>query len=141
MILYANKRYTDEEVYNYIVVTGEGSQGPPVRGFARDENPYSPTYYLGEYGMHVLHIQSSMVTTAAQAGTMARAELNLRLGKAERIHFNSIVNPAHEHLDVIQIQRAKSKIDSIYMIDSMTIPLVPVRALDVMTRERIAQLG
>jgi hypothetical protein len=139
MILYTNKRYTDDDAYNHWIIIGESSAGAPVRGEAVDDNPTSGTYYLGPYGDVPDVIRTTLVTTETQAQIMANGRKNGELGRADRVHFNTIVNPGHEIGDVIQITRGKSKIDARYVMQQFSIPMVPSRAMDAMTRARTVQ--
>lgn len=137
-ILSVNKQQTNRDTYNYYIVTGEHSTNTaPVRGEAFDDNPASPTYYKGSYGRVPAPVESSkLVTTTNQANEAASALLHQSIGQGDRLHFNAIVNPAHEVNDVISFRRSKSKIDGKYVIDTFAIPLTHNRAMDVTTRAR-----
>ena len=136
-ILSVNKNMTDELTYNHVIVTGESSSNTtPVRGLAKDLDPNSPTYYLGSYGDIVYRYTSPFITTSAQAVAAAQALLNRVLGSTELTRFNAIPNPCHEVGDVVQITRGKSRINARYIMDKFTIPLVPIRAMEVTTRKR-----
>lgn len=139
-LLNINKRQTNRNTFNYFIVTGEHSSNTaPVRGVAFDDNPASPTYYKGSYGLvPAPPITSKMVTSTDQANQVARALLQNSIGQYERLHFNAIVNPAHEVGDVIQAVRALSKVNARYVLDSLAIPLTHNRAMDVTTRARQA---
>lgn len=137
-MLYMNKRLTDEEAYNYHIYIGENSgNATPVRGTAFDDNPNSPTYYLGIYGIVPAPVvKSKLIKTAEQAQAAAQGALQRTIGYSERIHFNAIVNPAHDVNDVVEIVRAKSKVNARYVLDQFSIPLTHNRAMDAMTRKR-----
>lgn len=137
-LLSMNKRYTDEEAFNHYIVTGEATSNvAPVRGEAFDDNPASPTYYRGKYGdVPAPIVTSSLVTTSEQASEAASALLRNNLGQAERLHFNALVNSAHEVGDVVHVRRAKSKVNDRYVLDRITIPLTFQRAMDVTTKVR-----
>lgn len=112
-------------VKNYIIVTGESSAdgSPPVRGVAYDNDPASPTYILGPMGKRVYQIQSSLVTTANQAVTMAQALLRQMSRASEALDISTMPIPFLEPSDVIGVTREASKITGRFLIDSMTIPL------------------
>ncbi len=136
-ILYLDKHMTNDDTFNHVVRTGEHtSNSVPVRGEAVDDNPTSPTYYLGPYGDVVDYQSSQLITTSGQALAAAQADLNKSKGAVEDVSFNAIVNPAHDIDDVIAIKRAFSKIDNTYVIDRITVPLTPDASMSVSTRSR-----
>lgn len=119
------REYNDEGVYNGVIVTGEsiGDQLPPVRGEAWDTNPTSPTYRLGDYGEVPLFITDNLAKTEEQCAAIAKAQLSLILGAASKIAITGIVNPSYECGDIVQVKRAKSKVDGIYSVEAFSIPL------------------
>lgn len=64
---------TRDEVYNAVSVSGQSSDqnAPPVWGWARDNDPASPTYYSGPYGKRVRFYSSQFFTSDAQCETYA----------------------------------------------------------------------
>lgn len=147
--LYVNKRVNDEQTYNHVVVTGEAAEGAaPVRAEAIDDvgTTTSSVYYLndaasatkasGSYGRVVYTRSSQFIKTTAQALAAAQLQLFKSIGVYEEVRFNAIVNPAHDINDVIQIVKARSRINARYVLDSVTIPLVHGRAMDINTRKR-----
>jgi len=68
---------------------------------------------------------------------MAISNLRQTLGYIEWLSLTSIVNPAHDALDTIQVVRGASKINSRYTVDKITIPLVEERGMDMQVRRRV----
>jgi hypothetical protein len=138
ILLYANKRYQDENTYNHVVFTGEAASGAtvPYRGEAMDLNLTSPTYIYGDYGQVTYFETSPLITSNAQAEDAARLKLGKVLGLTELMEIQAICNPAHDVGDVIKVTRAKSKIDADYIIDKLSIPLTPDRPLAGSCRAR-----
>lgn len=137
MILSVSKRINNDNSYNHVVVTGEHPElAAPVRGEAKDNNPASPTYYLGNYGDVPVFFTSSFITTTGQANAAALARLNKELGATEDVGLNAIVHPAHEVGDAIAIVRTKSKINAVYIISKLTLPLTPDRSMYISTKSR-----
>ncbi len=135
--LYLNKNLTTEDSPNHIIVFGEHpDNSAPIRGEAFDSNVSSPTYYLGPYGDRVKVLEGQNVKDTTQATAWATAVLNKALGVSELVRFNAIVNPGHEVGDLIGIDRPRSKVLDVYVIDKLTIPLVPERVMEVSTRRR-----
>lgn len=136
IILYANKRLTDDKAYNYYIVTGDNSSNTStVRADASDINPFSATYIYGPYGLVTAPVTSSkLIVTNAQAFVAAYGMLYKTIGFSHMIHFNAIPIAAHDIGDVVQITRAKSKINAQYILDQLSVPLTKDRALDAQTR-------
>lgn len=140
-LLYLSKRVSDEGVYSRVVYTGETTSiALPVRGEAFDDDPLSPTYVKGPFGEVTYFASSSFVTTKEQAEAAARRQLAKSVGFYERIETISIVHPAHELGDVIRISRPESRIDSLYAVDKLTIPMVHSRGMNLSTRSRRLEL-
>lgn len=128
-IVKADKKLDDANTFNGVVVVGESTSSvdqstTPITATLWDTNPHSPTYYLGKMGKRPQIYQSNLITTQPQAQQAAQGLLNRSLGLAEDVQFDAIVNPAHEPGDVVQVKVTKSKIDSRYILDTFTIPLV-----------------
>lgn len=136
-ILSAQRRLVDEHTFNWAVVTGESSTATaPVRGESFDNDPSSPTYTGGSYGIVPIFEKSTLITTAPQASAAAAALLLNSLGATEDVSFNAIVNPAHEPGDVIEITRERAHIAARYVIDALTIPMRAEQSMSASTRRR-----
>lgn len=134
--LYLNRRLTDERTYSHVVITGEGNGiGEPVRAEAYDNNPASPTYYLGAYGDIVLFESNRIITTFSQAQTVANARLQRVSGLVDLVEMQAIVNAAHDVYDVIGISRARLNIDARYVISKLSIPMTQDRAMNVSVKQ------
>lgn len=120
-----SREYSDEGVFNGIIVTGEsiGDQLPPVRGEFWDENPTSPTYRYGPYGEVPGFITDNLAKTADQCTAIAKSQLSLILGAASKLSITGIVNPSYESGDIVQVVREKSKVDGLYAVDAFSVPL------------------
>lgn len=129
-------------VYNTVVATGEaGDATPPARAVARDDNPNSPTYWLGRFGQVPRFFASPFLATNAQAFAAARSILVTSLGLPYNVDFTAVPNPALEPLDPITITypvtlRSGSTRAEKHVIDRITVPLVPDQAIAGTTREQ-----
>lgn len=137
-ILHVEKKSSDERTYNHIIVTGESSNAPPVRAEAKDDDPSSPTYYLGDYGDVPYFYKSAFITTQAQAQAVADALLLRTLGVVEQVNFTAIVNPAHEVGDIIEITRGRAGINARYVLTDFNVNLDPQQPMNASTRRRQA---
>lgn len=117
--------FNDEPGYNGVIVIGQstGTDTAPVRSVAWDDNPSSPTYYLGPYGKVPQVLDNSNVTAQSDADAAAKAALNLVLGFISQLTITAAVNPALDVDDVIQVTSAESGVNSTYAIQSINIPL------------------
>lgn len=137
MLLYVNSRMSDEDTRNAILVSGEStSNDAPIRGYAEVSDPNSPFYVGGPFGKVPGFFQSGYVRTQAQADELAAAILKQKLGNMESARIISTVNPALEPYDLIRVTRAASKIDSLYVIEKLTIPLGAQEPLNIGIRDR-----
>ena len=119
-----------DQTYNGVIVTGESSAvDTPPRGEAWDTNPASPTYLYGPLGAVPEFYSSPMITTQAQAETVAASMLAGVLGRTEQLSWEQIVHPGLCPLDVIAVQFPDGTA-ALYLLDSLTIPLTTA---DVMT--------
>ncbi len=130
------RNWARQDSPNRIVVTGEntGVSGTVPRAVAIDDNPLSPTYYYGPYGKKSYTWSSEYVTTDAQAADAAASILNLMRGATQSINFQSIVDPALDPGDVVQVQRERLGISEAHVIDSVSIPLAASGTMSATSR-------
>lgn len=117
---------SDEPGFNGVVVTGEspGDELPPVRAVVWDNEPTSPTYHLGPYGEVPTFITDQVVKTVAEATAVASAALNAQLGYTSTLSITASTNPALEVGDVVQVERERSHVTGLYVVDAFNVPLV-----------------
>lgn len=134
VLITMTRTFDNSRSYNGVVVSSQGTAtSVPVRAIAWDENPNSVTYRYGAFGQVPYFYESSLITTAEQAGQTALALLRKATGVAEAIAWSQIVNPAHDVLDVVRIQRSSNigtaggspttPLDVVLLIDRLDIPL------------------
>jgi hypothetical protein len=125
----ASKELSDEQTFNDVVVTGQssGTQNP-VSAEAFDNDPTSRTYILGDFGRRTQRLVFNNVTTVDQAQDAANAVLFNSLGAAETVTITNVPHPALEPGDVVKIKISNVKVDGTYMINSMTTPMSPAEA-------------
>lgn len=125
----ASKELSDEQTFNDVVVTGQssGTQNP-VSAEAFDNDPTSRTYILGDFGRRTQRLVFNNVTTTDQAQDAANAVLFNSLGAAETVTITNVPHPALEPGDVVKIKISNVKVDGTYMVNSMTTPMSPAEA-------------
>jgi len=125
----ASKEFSDEQTFNDVVVTGQSSSSQnPVSAEAFDNDPASRTYILGDYGRVTQRLTFSNITDQDQAQDAADAVLFNSLGAAETVTITCVPHPALEPGDIVKIKIGNIKVDGTYMINSMTTPISPAEA-------------
>ena len=96
--------------------TGDGTDGP--RGIAYDDNPFSPTYYLGPFGRQQTTVSSPIMVTGAMCAKAARTILAQAQGLAKSLTVDTI--PADFLLpgDVVTIGYADGS-EGLHIVDSL----------------------
>ena len=115
-------------IYTGVIVTSEGSGVPsPIRSerWLANTNIKIPFFYA-----------TSMITTQAQADAVAD-QLMQQVTRAEYgVVIKAIPDPRQQVGDVIRVRRAKSKIDDIFAITQLTMPLDPQTTMQITTSQR-----
>lgn len=123
---------SDSTTYNYVVVSGESTSNTvPVSAVAFDNDPSSPTYYLGPYNIVTTTFISAMITTTAQAQQAADALLLVVKGASETVQITMVPNPALEPDDVITVVRTyngQKIIQGTFKINSISTPVGQAQA-------------
>ena len=123
---------------NGVIVDGEsiGDDEPPVRATVWDDDPTSPTYYLGPYGRNPLYHRDQNVKSEADAEAVGFELLYKELGFAAGLSVTAMVNPALEGGKIIRVQRERSRIFGLYSVESFSVPLKAAGTQDVELRKR-----
>ena len=98
--------------------------------------PASPTYRYGPFGAVPTFNSSPLITSQAQAETVAAAMLAATLGKTEQLSWEQVTHPGLAPLNVVRVQSTGGP-SSTYILDAVTVPLT---ATDVMTATARATL-
>lgn len=136
-VLFVDKRMTEDETFNHVIVTGEStSNEAPIRGEAWDDDPNSPTYIYGPYGDIPTFHSSQFVRTVSQGNELAKAILDKNMGIEETVRIMALPHPGHGLGDIIHIKRDRSDVDDNYIIDQFTMPLESQQALSIGVRSK-----
>lgn len=130
-VVSATRGLTDERSYNGVIAMGEaaGSDKPPVRAEYWDTNPSSPTYFdpnnpdASAYGPVPFFYVSQFITTYRQALDAARARLPKVLGLVEVLTLNVLPHPGIVPGDPILVERPRLGVSSVFVVQSVTLPL------------------
>lgn len=139
VLVSASKAWDADKAYNGCIAIGEGANvAAPVRAEVWDDDPSSPTYYLGDYGRYPEFYVSPLITTVGQAQTAAAAQLARRRGVAQSVQWSQLVNPALDANDAVAFTQTDLRITSALtvVIDSVRIPWLATDAMSAETRTR-----
>jgi hypothetical protein len=126
-----------EGVYNTVVATSSPTDGAaPVVGIAQDTSPSSPTRVGGPFGRVPRFYSSALLSTQAQAVNAAKAILDQSLGRTSTIALTSMVNPALEAGDRINVVFADG-VTVYHIADAFDVPLSPEGPMAVQTRSAL----
>ena len=105
----ATRELSDSKAVNYVIATGENTGAKtPIRSVQTDNDPSSPTYYLGTFGRVVgMEPGRKKLTTQAEVDAAAKTYLNWFVGGDESTNIEGVVNPALDVGDVIRVRRQK----------------------------------
>jgi hypothetical protein len=121
------------EVFNAVAAFGEPQDGtPPVQGFAFVTS--GPLAWGGTFGKKPRFFSSQFVSTSEQAQKAAKSILVRSTGFNRQVNPTSIVNPALDAGDTLQIILPDSK-EYWHAVRSFTIPLRASENLPIVTRE------
>lgn len=128
-----DERKTRDLTYNRIVASGQRTDGtPPVWASVSDNDPTSPTYINGQFGIKPRFYTSPLLTTVAQCTSAATAWLARTTGMHGTVTLTTLVNPALDAGDVLLVRDGRSS--AIHIIDTLTVPLSPTDTQQITTR-------
>jgi hypothetical protein len=126
-------------VRNGVVVRGQsasdpttGDPGEAYYALATFDDASSPTRWGGPFGKVPVIVDSTTVTSQAQAQSTAASLLNLRLGLQRTVTLQALPNPALEPGDVIVLQFVDGRQEQ-QTVNSTQIALDPSGALTLTT--------
>lgn len=139
MLLSIKRSFTDDNLYNHVIVIGTGDQKNVVRVQRRDDDPRSKTN-IDRIGDRVFLVESDKIKTEDQANKALDRAWKLRFQIGETIDLETICNPALEGDDVIRItERNFAKVDATYRLARFSIPLVTslqrIQAVNIIRRD------
>lgn len=134
-----NRAVPMERIRNGVIASGEGTElDVPVRGEAWDDDPASPTYYLGAFRKVPRFYSSPLLTTDAMCETAATTLLLSMLGRSETLSWQHVVHPGLEPLDVVALEDADGTLRN-YILDALTIPLDVQTAMSAKARDTLVE--
>jgi hypothetical protein len=127
----ANRRLSDEEAYNGVLVKAQNaaSDGPPIYATAWDLDPNSPTYFdptdpnKSSYGANPYIHDSPFAHTKAQCLAIARSLLPKKMGLVERLTIECVLNPGVSLADPIYVKADNLGVAGVFIVESTTLPI------------------
>jgi hypothetical protein len=124
ILLTTKETLTRQSVYNKVVASGQRTDGtPPVYAAVVDDDPTSPTRYGGPFGRKPRFYSSPLLTTVGQCTTAAEALLERVRGLGVQVEISTLVNPALDAGDVIQV--IQNGVATTHIVDKLSVPLTP----------------
>lgn len=135
VLLAADRERSRARTYNVVVVTCESIDGlvPWAPQIAYDDDPDSPTYYLGPFGIVPYFVSNPLITEAVWALFYAQALLRKVTGMAAQLTLSSSVNPALRPGDTIAALLPGGLLEH-HLADTVGVPLDVSGAQQIGTR-------
>jgi hypothetical protein len=107
LLLSADRKISDSKSVNYVIATGENTGAKtPLKAVAVDDDPNSPTYWQGDFGISVGYEPGRRrLTTQAETQLAANTYLNWFVGGEETLTVGVVPNPALDAGDVVAVRR------------------------------------
>jgi len=141
VLIGARHDLTRDQVFNGIVARGSTTTAGGatiISDLVTDDDPTSPTFWGGPFGKVVGFYDSALFADKDQANNAARAMLVNNTGAARSINYSTLVNPALEPGDVVQVIHPDTGIAERHLQDSITIPLDAAGVMTAQTRSTLA---
>jgi len=127
--------YTDDNLYNAVLVVGTADKDNIVTYRVRDTDPTSVTS-VDRIGERLFVYETDTISSVAVAQTTATALFYKYVLVNEDITLEVICNPAYEGNDVIKARESEfSKLDDNYRIKAFTVPMSTSRQTIRLLRE------
>lgn len=134
VLLGGTRERTRENVRNAVKAVGSStSSGAPPWAIRSDDDPGSPTYINGPFGRVSAVYTSPHIRSATQARAAAEAILSKSLGLQSSLSLTSIVNPALDAGDRIDVVLPSGRTER-HIVDSLSVPLTISDSMTISTR-------
>lgn len=141
VMLNADRERNRQKTFNVVVASSTATDGsaPFAPVTVADNDVTSPTYVLGAFGRVPYFYASPLLTSTGQATTAAQTILERVRGLAAQLSLESIVNPALDCGDVINVLLPPQRKDlprpvERHIVDRISIPLTIDGTQSIATR-------
>jgi hypothetical protein len=119
-----SRSFDDEPGYNGVVGHAEGDHlAVPLRSEVWDDDPLSPTYYLGDWGKVPRFFTTGILTTQGQLDEAVETLLREELRTEQSATVTAIADPTVDADEVVVVERSRSKVRGRWQVQSVTLPL------------------
>jgi hypothetical protein len=125
LFIQAERTIKSDKTYSGVIVKGEHPDVDPIRVELWDDDPKSPTYYLGPFGARPYGFTSPLLTTVDQATAAAETILARVTKMRQDGTLTTVGHPGHEVGDVVTITDPKSRTSGRWTIYGGKVPLRP----------------
>lgn len=133
----ADRSLSRDNIYNAVVVTGEGAdQQEPVRAVAFNNQESSPTRFGGPFGRIPRFYSSPFITTQLQAENAAVNLLQRSLGATYDVGLSAVPNPALRPYDPIRVVYDDGTRE-MHVVERVSVPLTNDGTMNIATRESV----
>lgn len=124
VMLAATRAYSRDGMYNVVVASGENTEDAigPVTQTVVDNDPASPTYYLGPFGRVPKFYSSSTLISSGQCLAAATLLLRNAVKPVATVSIEALPNPCLEPGDVIRATYGTGERE-LHQIQSLTLDL------------------
>jgi len=134
-LLTVKASFTDENLYNSVLVIGTGAKSAIVSSRVRDTDPTSVTN-VDRLGERTFIHETDLIQTQTIADIVAKRLFYQKVLVNEDITLETICNPAFEGNDVIRVKETEfSKLDGTFRIKAFTVPMSTSRQTIRLLRE------
>lgn len=131
-----------QNVANWVVVESEPVGGvTPAHGEWKDENDQSVTYVDGPYGVVTGFFSGQAVNTTIAAEELAATLGANSIAKSEQVQVSCVPNPRLNVGDVVRVHSASRKIDKMYFIQTLDLPLDPDSPMSMTLYQTLTAAG
>lgn len=126
---------SSDNVLNGVIAKGEGSHlTTALESRVWDTDDASPTRSTGPLGERPTEWSSSLITSQTQLDDVAAALLDTVRGQT--VNLSVVPNPALDVRDIVRVTSTTLGIDSLAMVDTITIPLTAEGTMEITARTR-----
>lgn len=137
MVTSISRTWDSENTYNGVIAVGEGSGLLiPVKAVIWDDDPSSPTYYLGDFGQRPRIYSNPNIYSKAEASVTAAAQLRKTLGVTETVSWSQIPDPSLDVGDGIYVVEPDTRVNNLYRVDRIDLGIGETDVMNVTARAR-----
>lgn len=125
---------------NVVTVTSERADGSaPLSWTARDDDPTSPTYYLGPYGVKARQVKLSTATSSSQVKSAAETFLRAALARTEGWQAQCVADGSLELGDTLGLAY-RGREGVVQVVVAIDMPMLPTANMGLTMRGQVSPI-